>query len=72
MSSEASDAGIGADDQNAQAANAADAKPSFTTGWLAHGKLRLAGSKTPPWMTVGGSSDEHTPSEEGLLETGWM
>lgn len=31
-----------------------------------------SGEKTPLWMEAGGSSGEHTPTEDTLSGTGWM
>lgn len=36
------------------------------------GDSKLSGIHTPRWLAAGESSDESTPTEDGLYETGWM
>lgn len=56
-------------------AEAVGASAPQTIAWLAleeGTEPPYSGGKTPPWMEAGGSSGEHTPTEDKLLETGWM
>lgn len=71
----ASNAGTETGYERTATAEAVDENAPRTAAWLDFDtdiqQLTVSGT-TPPWMEVGGSSGERTPTEDNLLGTGWM